>query len=124
MTPAPLTRLHLLAYVYFACADIDLNATEDEIRVVIQGIERWCPDEPEKARLILNEAFEWYAAARTEETIPKQINDQQDLLDEFSVDEKKIILDTFQEIAAADGEINDAERNFIRAMEGMLGTAE
>jgi len=118
--PSPVTLLHLQAYLFIALADIDDNATEDEFDLLIRKIKERVSPNPDTATQIMNEAFEWYLEARTAETIPDQINEHQELLEELDEKEKKTMLRDLEEIAAVDGAINDAEKRFLQAMAVML----
>ncbi len=118
--PSPVNLLHLQAYLFIALADIDDNATEDEFDLLIRKIKERVSPNPDTATQIMNEAFEWYLEARTAETIPDQINEHQELLEELDEKEKKTMLRDLEEIAAVDGAINDAEKRFLQAMAVMV----
>jgi uncharacterized tellurite resistance protein B-like protein len=120
LTPSNPTSLHLLGYLFFALADIDFNASEEEMEVVIQQFRKWDPGSDDKSSPLLYESFEWYHNARTNDQIHQPINEYQALFDQFSESEKISILTSLREIAIADGEINEAEENFITAIKGLL----
>lgn len=120
--PSPVTLLHLQAYLFIALADIDDNATEDEFDLLIRKIKERVSSNPDIATQIMNEAFEWYLEARTAETIPDQINEHQELLEDLDEKEKRTMLRDLEEIAAVDGAINAYEEKFIQAMVRMLTT--
>lgn len=118
--PSLVNLLHLQAYLFIALADIDDNATEDEFDLLIRKIKERVSPNPDTATQIMNEAFEWYLEARTAETIPDQINEHQELLEELDEKEKRTMLRDLEEIAAVDGAINDAEKRFLQAMAVMV----
>lgn len=107
-----------------ALADIDDNASEVEMEEVIQRIQQRFDGDDEQRRTVLNESFDWYVNARSDHTISRQINEHQELLDRFSQTEKQWIVADLECIARADGAINEAEENLIKAVNHLLAGDE
>ena len=101
-------------------ADIDEDATADEIEVVIQKMREWTIEDEIEASTILRASFEWYAWARTEGKIGDQINANQDLLTGLSDTQKETLFSDLRDIAEVDGKINEAEQNLMDAIKNLL----
>jgi hypothetical protein len=121
MTPAKLSKMHLMAFIYLALADIDNDPTENEMSLTITKLREWEEHDQELVTRIIKESFEWYMAARDENKIGAEIGDNLHVFDGFNEDNRKAILGDMIEIIKADGKVDPKETKFFGAIADCLG---
>lgn len=121
MTPTKLSKMHLMAFIYLAIADIDEDPTENEMSLAITKLREWEEDDQELVTRIIKESFEWYMAARDENKIGAEIGDNLHVFDGFNEDHRKAILGDMIDIIKADGKVDPKETKFFGAIADCLG---
>jgi uncharacterized tellurite resistance protein B-like protein len=121
MTPAKLTKMHLMAFIYLALADIDDDPTEKEMSVAITKLREWEEDDQKIVTRIIQESFEWYMAAKDDGVIGTEIGNNLHVFDGFNEDHRKAILGDMIEIIKADGLVDPRETKYFGAIADCLG---
>jgi uncharacterized tellurite resistance protein B-like protein len=121
MNQENVTKLHLMAFIYLTLADIDDNPTEKEMSIAIDLIKEWGVEDKHAADEVIKETFEWYMAARDENKIGSEIQNNFHVFDGFSEDHRKVILSDMIKIIKADGDIDPKETKFFGVIADCLG---
>lgn len=121
MNQENITKLHLMAFIYLTLADIDDNPTEKEMSIAIDLIKEWGVEDKHAADVVIKETFEWYMAARDENKIGSEIQNNFHVFDSFSEDHRKAILNDMIQIIKADGVIDPKETKFFGVIADCLG---
>jgi hypothetical protein len=121
MTPTRLSKMHLMAFIYLALADIDDDPTEKEMSLAITKLREWEEDDQELVTRIIKESFEWYIAAKDDGVIGTEIENNLHVFDGFNEDHRKAILGDMIEIIKADGKVDPRETKYFGAIADCLG---
>jgi len=121
MTPTNLTRMHVMAFIYLALADIDDDATENEMSLAITKLREWEAEDQAAVTRIIKESFEWYMAARDEGVIGTEIGDNLHVFEDLDMDYRKAMLGDMIGIMKADGKIDPKESKFFGVIADCLG---
>jgi uncharacterized tellurite resistance protein B-like protein len=121
MTPRNLTKMHLMAFIYLTLADIDDDATENEMSLAITKLREWEEDDQELVTRIIKESFEWYMAARDANKIGTEIGNNLHVFEGFNEDNRKALLSDMIEIIKADGNVDPKETEFFAVIADCLG---
>jgi uncharacterized tellurite resistance protein B-like protein len=121
MTPTNLSRMHVMAFIYLALADIDEDPSESEMSLAITKLREWEEDDQEAVTRIIKESFEWYMAARDENIIGSEIGNNLHVFEGFEEGYRKAMLGDMIEIMKADGKIDPREKKFFSVVADCLG---
>lgn len=110
-----------MAFIYLALADIDDDATENEMSLAIIKLREWKVDDQATVARIIKESFEWYMAARDQDLIGTEIGNNIYLFDDLDIDYRKAMLGDMIGIMKADGQIDPRETKFFGIIADCLG---
>jgi len=121
MTPKNLSKMHLMAFIYLALADIDSDPTENEMSLAITKLREWKANDQMAVNRIIKESFEWYMGAKDENRIGAAIENNLHVFEDFDMDYRKAMLGDMIGIMKADGKIDPRESKFFGVIADCLG---
>ena len=120
------TPHHLFCFVYIGFAHLSNTMTEEIVEEIERKIASWMNVNPSNIvefNRVLHETYDWYNNLKSEEKlanvlkVAKSIN----LIEGFTIENKKTFLSDIRDIAVADGRFSQDEKNMHDMIAKELG---